>query len=87
MVGQKGDGLLVERKPFGGGGGVVHTVLAKNFSLTDLVHEVGFFIFNGRGKALFSGSSHRQLDRFSLFLAVCFRLFFCGAGFFAGFSL
>lgn len=67
--------------------GGIRTVLAKNFSLADLVHEIGFFIFNGRGKTFFSGSSHRQFDRLSLFLTVCFRLFFCGAGFFAGFSL
>lgn len=76
-----------ERKSLGGEDRGIYTVLAKNLSLADLVHEIGFFIFNGRGEAFFSGFSHSEFDFLSLFLAVCFRLFFCGAGFFARFSL
>lgn len=90
MVGgvvKEGEGAFGEIKSFGGEDGGIHTVLAKNLPLADLVHEIGFFIFNGRGEAFFSGFSHSEFDRLSLFLAVCFRLFFCGAGFFAGFSL
>lgn len=87
MGGKWGNGAFGERKSLGEEYGGIHTVLAKNFSLADLIHEIGFFIINGRGEAFFSGSSYRQFDRLSLYLAVCFRLFFCGAGYFAGFSL
>lgn len=80
-------GAFDERNSLGEEDGGIDTVLAKNLPLADLVHEIGFFIFNVRGEAFFSGFSHSEFDCLSLFLAVCFRLCFCGAGFFARFSL